>query len=90
MGGDNDDEPNAFAQKRYQTLWKSAGALVISQRNQHMDLRLLTNENEKQSDNRIIGGEVVEDEDRPHFMAIFNFKPSATVKCFWSHQTMNI
>jgi len=33
------------------------------------------------SEDRIIGGEVVEGGDRPPFMAIFNFKPSSTVKC---------
>ncbi|XP_023320892.1 uncharacterized protein LOC111695714 [Eurytemora carolleeae] len=34
-----------------------------------------------QADERIIGGMVVEGEERPPFMAVFNFQPSSSVKC---------
>ena len=35
----------------------------------------------RRSEDRIIGGIVTEGDARPPFMAIFNFKPSSTVKC---------
>ena len=35
----------------------------------------------RKSEDRIIGGIVTEGDLRPPFMAIFNFKPSSTVKC---------
>jgi len=34
-----------------------------------------------EGEERIVGGKVATGADRPHFMAIFNFKPSSTVKC---------
>ena len=35
----------------------------------------------RKSEDRIVGGFVTEGDERPPFMAIFNFKPSSTVKC---------
>eukprot|EP00091_Calanus_sinicus_P001915 TRINITY_DN11932_c0_g2_i1.p1 TRINITY_DN11932_c0_g2~~TRINITY_DN11932_c0_g2_i1.p1 ORF type:complete len:223 (-),score=44.95 TRINITY_DN11932_c0_g2_i1:168-836(-) len=35
----------------------------------------------KKGEERIIGGKAVEGRERPPFMAVFNFKPSSTVKC---------
>lgn len=35
----------------------------------------------RKSEDRIVGGKIVEGDERPAFMAIFNFKPSSTVKC---------
>ena len=46
-------------------------------------LSLLTRRinSKRKSEDRIVGGFVTEGDERPPFMAIFNFKPSSTVKC---------
>ena len=46
-------------------------------------LSLLTerSKSSRKSEDRIVGGFVTEGDERPPFMAIFNFKPSSTVKC---------
>lgn len=46
-------------------------------------LSLLTQRinSKRKSEDRIVGGFVTEGDERPPFMAIFNFKPSSTVKC---------
>ena len=46
-----------------------------------LSLLTKTMNSSRKSEDRIVGGFVTEGEERPPFMAIFNFKPSSTVKC---------
>jgi len=57
------------------------GLVVLSKKSKVVKKSEDKESEDKKSEDRIIGGEVVTGVDRPHFMAIFNFKPAATVKC---------